>query len=71
MPIREVCSPVNKPGGPQGKPQPLPHAPARSRGVQHTAPYGPPATDAGRADVRPFCPQWDRTDPDPTHGDKR
>jgi hypothetical protein len=23
MPIHEVCSPVNKPGGPQGKPTPL------------------------------------------------
>jgi hypothetical protein len=24
MPIREVCSPVNKPGGPEGRPQLLP-----------------------------------------------
>jgi hypothetical protein len=39
MPLREVCSPVNKPGGPGGKPQPLPHPDKSARNPKHTAIY--------------------------------
>jgi hypothetical protein len=39
MPIKDVCSPNSS--GQKPKPQPLPHPPAASRGVKHTAPWGP------------------------------
>jgi hypothetical protein len=39
MPIQTVCSPNSS--GVKPKPQPLPHPDAKSRGVKHTAPWGP------------------------------
>ena len=43
MPIKDVCSPNSS--GQKPKPQPLPHPPAASRGVKHTAPWGPPTKE--------------------------
>jgi hypothetical protein len=69
MGIATVCS--SNSSGAKPRPKPFSNAQTvRSAGVKHTAPYGPPATDAGRADVRPFSPQWSKADPDPAHGAK-
>jgi hypothetical protein len=36
--MRDTCSPMNKPGGPGGKPSPMPHPPLNK--VRHAAIYG-------------------------------
>ena len=67
MPIKEVCAPFTK--WPKAKPFSNAQT-VRSAGVKHPSPWGPPATDAGRANVQPYVPKWDKTDRDPAHGDK-
>lgn len=42
--MKEVCSPVNS----MKTPTPLPGS-SKNRGVKHTAPYGPPTGESGRA----------------------
>jgi hypothetical protein len=56
--MRDVCSPVNRPGGPGGKPTLLPHPPLNK--IRHASVYG------ARADwARPDQSRPAPGDPDP------
>jgi hypothetical protein len=58
MPIKDVCPPFVK----WPKPQPLPHAPAKSRGVEHSAIYSAKGQgDSGVASI----PRPPAGEPDP------